>query len=182
MSLLLILTALASGIANPFQSGFNAELNKRLAAPLWTTVTVYLTGLLGILLIQAAVRHPLPLGKLQQVPWWAWLGGLVSIISTVIGLSTAQKLGSGVFTGASLTAAMITSVLLDHFGLIGFKQHTASPARLAGCALMIAGPVAGLTVLNRRKTRANSNPVSSGTNHRTCNQVASRTETQTAAR
>ncbi len=139
MSFLLILVALVSGIANPFQSGFNAELNKRLGAPLWTTVTVYLTGLLGILLLEALVRHPLQLSKFADVPWWAWLGGLVSIISTFIGLSIAQRLGSGVFTGASLTAALLTSVLLDHFGLIGFKQHTASPGRLAGCALMVTG-------------------------------------------
>ena len=139
MSFLLILVALASGVANPFQSGLNAELNKRLGAPVWTTITVYVTGLLGILLLEAAMRHPLPVGKLAAVPWWAWLGGLVSIVSTFIGLSIAQKLGSGVFTGASLTAALLTSVVLDHFGLIGFKQHTASPARLAGCALMVAG-------------------------------------------
>ena len=31
------------------------------------------------------------------------------------------------------------SVLLDHFGWIGFEQHSASIPRLAGCALMIVG-------------------------------------------
>jgi uncharacterized membrane protein YdcZ (DUF606 family) len=30
-------------------------------------------------------------------------------------------------------------VFLDQMGWVGLKQHTASPARLAGCALMIAG-------------------------------------------
>ena len=139
MSLILFLLALGSGVANPFQSGLNAELNKRLAAPIWTTLFVYLSGLAGILLIQLIFRHPAPTARLPQVPWWAWLGGIVSIISTFIGLSIAQRMGSGIFTGASLTASLVTSVLLDHFGLIGFRQHTASPARLAGCALMIAG-------------------------------------------
>lgn len=139
MPILLFLLALAAGLANPFQSGLNAELNKRLDAPIWTTLFVYLSGLAGILLIQLFFRHPVPSDKLQQIPWWAWLGGLVSIVSTIIGLSIAQKMGSGIFTGASLTASLVTSVLLDHFGLIGFKQHTASPARLAGCALMIGG-------------------------------------------
>ena len=139
MSLLLFLTALLAGTANPFQSGLNAELNKRLATPVWTTLFVYLSGLAGILLVQLALRHPLPAARLAGTPWWAWLGGLVSLISTVIGLSIAQRMGSGIFTGASLTASLVTSVLLDHFGLIGFRQHTASPARLAGCALMVAG-------------------------------------------
>ena len=139
MSFILFLAAVASGIANPFQSGLNAELNKQLTRPLWTAAFVYLSGLATLLLIQLFVREQLPTSRIAAVPWWAWLGGLVSIISTVIGLTIAQKLGSGIFTGASVTAAILTSVALDHFGLIGFRQHTASPARLAGCALMVAG-------------------------------------------
>ena len=139
MSWLLFFTALAAGVANPFQSGTNAELNKQLANPLWASVFVYASGLLGLLLAQIFLRQTFPTGKILGVSWWAWCGGLISVISTVIGLTIAQKLGSGVFTGASVTAALLTSVLLDHFGLIGFKQHSASPARFAGCALMVAG-------------------------------------------
>ena len=51
----------------------------------------------------------------------------------------AQKLGSGLFTGLSLTASLIVSILLDQMGWIGFKQHSASPLRLLGGALMIGG-------------------------------------------
>jgi transporter family-2 protein len=76
---------------------------------------------------------------LASVPWWAWLGGLVSVLSTFTALTIAQRMGSGLFTGASVTASLVVSVLLDHFGLLGFRQHTASPARVAGCALMVAG-------------------------------------------
>ncbi len=139
MPFLLLLVAVGSGLANPFQSGFNAELNKQLAKPVWATILVYTTGLLALLLVQLFVRETIPSSKFAEVPWWAWLGGLISIVSTVAGLTLAQRLGSGIFTGASVTAALLTSVLLDHFGLIGFKPHPASPARLAGCALMIAG-------------------------------------------
>ena len=139
MTALILLAALFAGVANPFQSGLNAELNKQLGKPLWATLIVYGTALAAVLLFQLFARQPFPSDKLAQVPWWAWLGGLISIVSTVIALTLAQRMGSGIFTGATITASLITSVLLDHFGLIGFKQHTASPARLAGCALMIAG-------------------------------------------
>ncbi len=139
MSFLLLLVALAAGVANPFQSGLNAELNKQLGKPLWATLSVYATGLAALLLVQLFVREALPTSRLSGVPWWAWLGGAVSIVSTIIGLTIAQKLGSTLFTGASLSASIITSVLLDQFGLIGFKQHTASPGRLVGCGLLCAG-------------------------------------------
>ena len=140
MTFLLLLLALGAGVANPFQSGTNAELNKQLANPVWAGIIVYASGLAGLVIYQLLSRgQALDHAKIASVPWWAWLGGLISIISTIIGLTIAQKLGSGVFTGASITAALVTSVLLDHFGLIGFKQHSASPLRLAGCAVMIAG-------------------------------------------
>ena len=139
MPFVLILVAIASGFANPFQSGFNAELNKQLTRPIWATILVYATGLTALLLVQLFVRETIPVGKYADVPWWAWLGGLISIVSTVAGLTLAHRLGSGIFTGASVTAALLTSVALDHFGLIGFKAHPASPTRLAGCVLMIAG-------------------------------------------
>jgi transporter family-2 protein len=64
---------------------------------------------------------------------------VISIGPTLAGLIFAQKLGSGVFTSLSITASVVVSVLLDQFGAVGFKQHAASPGRLAGCALLVAG-------------------------------------------
>ena len=140
MTILFVLIALAAGAANPLQSGANAQLNKQLGAPVWAAISVYATGLLGVLLVQLFLRHPLPSSQVvTAVKPWAWLGGLVSIASTVAGLTLAQRLGSGVFTGLTLTASLLTSVLLDQFGLVGFAQKSASPARMVGCGLMVAG-------------------------------------------
>ncbi len=140
MPWVLFLLALAAGAANPFQSGINAQLNRQLGSPVWAGVIVYASGLLGLLLVQIILREPFPTAaRFAQVNGWAWLGGLVSILSTIAGLTLAQKLGAGIFTGLSITAAIIVSVLLDQFGWIGFRQHAASPARLAGCGLMVVG-------------------------------------------
>jgi transporter family-2 protein len=134
------LIAIASGAANPFQSGTNAELNKQLGQPVWAGIFVYATGLAGLLLAQLVFRQPLPgTGRIAATHPWAWFGGFISIASTMAGLMLAQKLGSGIFTGLTLTASVLTSVALDHWGLIGFRQHTASPLRLAGCALLVGG-------------------------------------------
>lgn len=140
MSILFFLFALLAGFANPFQSGTNAELNKQLNQPLWAAIVVYASGLAGLLLIQCFLRRAFPAGQeIEGVPAWAWLGGLISLVPTVIGLTVAQKMGSGLFTGAIITAALVTSVFLDQFGLVGFRQHAASPARIVGCGLMVAG-------------------------------------------
>lgn len=131
--------AFLAGAANPFQSATNAELNRQLGQPLWAGLTVYLTGLIGLLAMLAFAREALPVDRMGEVHWWAWTGGLISIAATMAGLMLAQKLGSALFTGVSLTASVITSVLLDQFGLAGMRQHAASPLRLLGCALLVGG-------------------------------------------
>lgn len=140
MQWLAIVFALLAGAANPFQAGTNAELKTQLSQPLWATVWVYATGLLGVLLVQLFARQPLPgAHQVHAVPWWAWTGGLISILATFAGLMFAQQLGAGVFTGLTITMSVVVSILLDHYGLIGFKQHTASPMRIAGGLLMVLG-------------------------------------------
>ena len=140
MTILFVLIALAAGTANPFQSGTNAELNKGLGQPMWAAMSVYVTGLLGVLIVQFFLRQPLPaVEAAAAVKPWAWLGGLISIASTIAGLTLAQKMGAGIFTGLSLTASLVMSVVLDQFGLIGFAQKSASPVRMIGCGLMVAG-------------------------------------------
>ena len=65
--------------------------------------------------------------------------GVLFIITTLAALMYAQKLGSGMFTGLSLTAFIIVSIMLDQMGWIGFKQHAASPQRILGGVLMVGG-------------------------------------------
>ena len=140
MSFAGILLAIAAGVANPFQAGANAQLYKSFHESVWTALWVYVTGLGGLLLIEAALRYPAPAtGDLLEAPWWAWTGGLLSIVPTIVGLAFAQKLGSGVFTGLSVTASILCSVAVDHFGLLGFTVRTASPMRMVGGAVMVLG-------------------------------------------
>jgi transporter family-2 protein len=139
MALIVVLIAIGAGALTPLQ-GTNAELFKFWQQPIWTTVWVYLSGLSGILLIQLFVRQVLPTTQaVHAAPWWAWFGGFLSIITTLAALMYAQKLGSGMFTGLSLTASVIVSILLDHMGWIGFKQHPASGLRVTGGVLMVVG-------------------------------------------
>ena len=140
MNILSYLIAIGAGAANPAQAGANAQLNKSLADPVRAGVRVYLSGLAGMLVAAAVMARTLPDGgHIAQTPWWAWTGGFISIASTMAGLLLAEKMGSGVFTGLSVTASIVMSIVIDNFGWIGFKAHAASPVRIGGGALMIAG-------------------------------------------
>ena len=140
MSLLVYLAAIAAGMSNVVQTGASAQLRKSVDNPIFAAAYVYFGGLIIVLLIQLIVREGWPSAdKFLNVPWWAWSSGLLSVGATMAGIMLAQKLGAGVFSGISVTVATITSIALDNFGLVGFKQHPASWPRILGGGLMVAG-------------------------------------------
>lgn len=139
MAWLAVLFSLLAGAANPLQSAANAQLNRQLGQPFLAAVTVYATGLLGTLLLAVLVRQPAVAAHPAAVSWWAWLGGAISIFSTVAGLLLVHRLGSGMFTGLSITASLIVSILLDNYGLMGLRHHPASFTRILGGVLLVVG-------------------------------------------
>ena len=142
MSFLLVPLALLAGMLNTVQSGANATLNKGLEQPIVAALCVTLGNVVAYLVVGLFVGLRWPdIGKAAQLPWWAWTGGLCGAAYVLAVVFFAEKLGAAVFTGCTVTAAVLTSVALDHFGLVGFKQHAAGLPRLLGCGLMIGGLV-----------------------------------------
>src|ERR1044071_4987534 len=89
----------------------------------------------GALVGLAPPAPPLPRGKAEQAPWWAWLGGACGAIALLSQPLAAPRLGAAIYIGLFVTASSIASVLADHFGWLGFDQHPAGLGRIAGCAL-----------------------------------------------
>ncbi len=140
MQVLLGLVALVVGVLNTVQAGSNSTMNKTVESPFFATMVVATGGIATYLVAGLFTGFALPsAGRLQQAPWWAWIGGVLGALYILAMIFLAQKLGSAVFTGLTVTAAVATSVLLDHFGLLGFDQHTAGPGRIAGALLMGGG-------------------------------------------
>ncbi|MBP0495196.1 DMT family transporter [Pararoseomonas indoligenes] len=138
------LLAAIAGILNMLQSGTNATLNDRLeAGPVVPALVVYLVGILGVLAAAPFIGKPAEgmLRNAATVPWWGWIGGMLGAFYVVVTLIQAKSMGAGPFTAVTLTAAVVTSLVLDHFGLLGFEVHPASALRLLGGALMVAGVV-----------------------------------------
>jgi transporter family-2 protein len=140
MGWLLYLFVVAAGSFSAVQAGANAQLRKSLDQPLLAALCVYGSALIALLIMLPFTRTAgFGPSKAADVPWWAWLGGLLSIVSTMAGLVLAEKMGSMFFTAATVTCSMVCAVLLDHFGWVGFEVHRVNPLRLVGCALLLAG-------------------------------------------
>lgn len=132
--------ALAAGVLNTIQSGANNTLSKALGDPVIAALVVAGTNIVVYLIVGAVLGMSWPgIDKIQAAPWWAWFGGFMGAAYVLAVIFLADKLGAAIFTGLSVTAAITTSVLLDHFGLVGFKQHAAGLWRILGCLMMIGG-------------------------------------------
>jgi transporter family-2 protein len=126
--------------ATPFQSGMNATLSKKLGTSTWSMIFIDVMGIGGMFLVQLFLRERFPsAGQMRDAPIWAWCGGLITVIPTFAAMTLARKLGAGVFTGISISSGLITSMLLDHFGLVGFTQHSLNWQRIVGSCVMLGG-------------------------------------------
>lgn len=134
------LLTIVSGALNPVQSGLAGALDKALDRPfLVAVVSLALSLLCALVGGLAAGQLGWPPGKAAAAPWWAWLAGLAGFAVFIARPYAATALGAASFTGLTVTASVVFSVLLDHYGLLGFEQHGAGWGRIVGTALMCAG-------------------------------------------
>jgi len=140
MPVIFALFAIAAGVGSALQAGSNQMLQKSLAVPLWTVTIVSAITFIVALPIQFFAGERWPSGStLAQAPWWSWTGGLFGLGFVLATVFVSPKLGAGLFVGLVVTASTITSLLLDHYGWIGFDVHPAGAGRIAGGVLMILG-------------------------------------------
>ncbi|MRI55819.1 DMT family transporter [Methylobacterium sp. DB1607] len=134
--------ALLAGIATAVQPGQSTQLARSFGGePFAAGLVSMLVGTVTMLAV-GLVTGRLHLPGLQQVagtPWWAWGGGVLGAGVILSQLFVAQRIGAATFLGLLVTAGVVTSITLDHFGLEGFATHPASLARLVGGGLMIVG-------------------------------------------
>jgi len=137
---LLLLVALVTGMLLPVQVGVNAELRIISGNPILAAAIQFLVGTFALIVVLIAMRVPWPdIGKLSSAPWWVWTGGLLGANYIVVLIVLAPRLGAATMIGAVMTGQMLTSLIVDHFGLIGYPVHPASGWRFVGAGLLLLG-------------------------------------------
>ena len=140
MNILLGALAMLCGVILTAQVGSNAALGKELDNPFLAAAINMAVGLVLTTLVVLVVAKPWPsAGEIRGVPWWAWFGGLLGTGYLIGNILLAPKLGAAVLVGAVVSGQLLFAVLADHFGWLGFEQHSAHLGRIAGCLLMVAG-------------------------------------------
>ncbi|MFT4049081.1 MAG: DMT family transporter [Solirubrobacterales bacterium] len=134
----LLLTAGVGGLL-AMQAPINGQLGMhvgKLQAALISFVvgTVLLSAL--VFVFAGGFEHGLGIGT---VPWYYFIGGLLGAgyITTVI--ITVGTLGAGGITAATVSAQLVTSMVLDQIGAFGLEKHPITWTRLLGVLLLAVG-------------------------------------------
>jgi bacterial/archaeal transporter family-2 protein len=138
-----IVLVLIAGACAPTQAGINSQLLTLWAKdPIIAALISFAVGTLALLAFVLVVRIPVPAAKTAaQLPWWVWTGGFMGAFLVAVTVAAAPELGAATMIGFMITGQIVTSVALDHWGLVGYAVHPISIQRILGAVLLISGVI-----------------------------------------
>jgi bacterial/archaeal transporter family-2 protein len=140
LSWLFVAPAFLVGALITVQTGSNARLKEAFGATLPAVIVSSSVGVILLVAVAVGARTPWPSPpSIAGAPWWGWLGGVLGAVYAVGTVLLARELGAASLTAVVVTGQLICSIILDHFGWVGFTEHAAGIGRIVGCLLMVVG-------------------------------------------
>lgn len=142
MGQLYILLALSIGLLLPIQVGINTELAQRISSPITTSLISFAVGTIGLMVCLFIVRDPWPdLKTLTTIPKWLWFGGLIGAFAVFGSIIAGPKIGLLSLVAFVLAGQLLASLILDHYGWLGFPVRELSLGRISGSILLLVSAV-----------------------------------------
>lgn len=135
-----IFLALAAGACLPTQAGINAQLNLWTRSPVLAAAISFAVGTAALVLYALVTRVPVPpVAGLYRHPWWIWTGGFLGAFFVASTIVLAPRMGATAMVALIIAGQMGTSLMLDHFGLLGYGMQPVTIWRVLGIGLIVCG-------------------------------------------
>jgi len=142
MQYIYMLVALLGGAVLPTQIGLNTLVAKATSSPIWASGISFFVGTIAMFVYFIASRQPWPTTHaISTIPHYAWVAGVLGAIYVTITIVVAPKIGAAMLISLVVAGQMIAAIALDHYGLVGFTQHSINWERVAGAIMIIGGVV-----------------------------------------
>jgi bacterial/archaeal transporter family-2 protein len=141
MKILLPFLVIIGGACSATMLATNVKLKESLQSPVLTVAVAFFIGSLVMLALSATgLLGRGDLSRVKEVPWWAWTGGLLSIVAVIIlvfaksqGNATAFVAAGGVF------GQLLMAMLIDHYGWLETEKSPINGWKIAGAVLLLVG-------------------------------------------
>lgn len=131
---------LATGALQAWGPPMNGALRNGLTNPWLASIVSFVPVVALLAVLWLCQPRPLTTAEgLANMPWWAPLGGVVGAFAVIAGLLFVERVGAGALAGLTITANILMSLGIDHFGWFGVPPHAMSSGRAIGALLMVAG-------------------------------------------
>ena len=138
----LFVIPLLVGMGVVVQSGANTQLRSILGNPFLAGLVSFGVGLTTLLIINIAFKSDftaLGMHSVQRSSWWMWLGGVMGAFFIMSVIFVAPEIGPTRLFGLIIASQLIFSLVVDHYGWMGFAVQPISLKRLLGVVLLIVG-------------------------------------------
>ncbi|WP_375446348.1 DMT family transporter [uncultured Fibrella sp.] len=140
MYYLFLILAFLTGIAISIQAGVNSNLRLALNNPLLASLISFGTGFFTLLIVHLSTGGLVPqMATLRSLSWWKWTGGIIGAVYVTTVILSVPRIGTANLVSLSVAGQLLAAVVLDHYGLLGFTQHSANGWRLLGIGLILLG-------------------------------------------
>jgi len=140
------LLALGAGACIAIQASANGKLRQNLGDnpqfALWAMYFSILGTIATATVVMILIRPPMPsVETLRETPWWNWIGGPLGALFVLAGAALTRELGAAMFISLIIGGQLLSSLILDHYALMGLTEQLITPGRFVGALLVVAGAI-----------------------------------------
>ncbi len=141
MNWIFFVIAFLLGIANTTQSGVNSQLRFALDNPILAAIISFSGGLIILLISYTLFNNSeVPsLDTFRQISWWKFTGGLLGSFFVISVIMIVNNLGPANMLCLIVAGQLISAIIIDHYGWLGFHVQPINLARITGVIFLVVG-------------------------------------------
>ena len=124
------------------QSGANTQLRHILGNPFLAGLISLTVATLTLIVINLTLRTDFSIlapHTIQRTSWWMWTGGFMGAFFIMSVVLVAPRIGPTKLFSLIIASQLIFSLVVDHYGWMGFEIQPISLKRIIGVGLLIVG-------------------------------------------
>ena len=128
--------AIFIGMLISIMISFNGELANVVGNYL-SSIIIHVVGLISVLIILILNKTKIKIEK--NIPLYLYSAGAIGVFSVLFNNITFSTLGVSLTIALGLLGQSLTSIIIDHYGLLGMKVTKFQIKKLFGFTLIILG-------------------------------------------
>lgn len=130
------LYCLLIGILITLMTTFNGILSENIGN-YTSTVIVHLVGLLSTIFVMLFSKRKIIFNK--NIPLYLYSAGAIGVLTVLFNNISFNAVGISLTLSLGLLGQSLTSMIIDHYGLLGIKINKFNKKKILGFALMTIG-------------------------------------------